>query len=149
MGCKGWDLPDRKDVSASDSGVTVQPPFLSIKVSPLLTALIASLKCLPPEVWVFERGSCWSYERYRSRAEAKAVCKRYLGSTVRKVPPLSKVRGVVALLHARWRLPTIRWWPALEWSSPLWCAKPYLGIAIIQLLHLESFCKDGLDTWSL
>lgn len=102
-------------------------------MNPLLTALIASLKCLPPEVWVFERGSCWSYERYRSRAEAKAVCKRYLGSTVRKVPPLSKVRGVVAL----------------EWSSPLGCVKPYLGIAIIQLLHLESFCKDGSDTWSL
>ncbi|KAM3825566.1 uncharacterized protein M6D78_015869 isoform 1-T1 [Vipera latastei] len=62
--------------------------FLYYREAP---ALVASLKCLPPEVWVFERGSCWSYERYSSRAEAQAVCKRYLGSTVRKVPPLSKI----------------------------------------------------------
>lgn len=71
--------------------MTAQPPILSVKGNPLLTALIASLKCLPLEVWIFERGSCWSYERYSSQVEAKAVCKRYLGSTVRKVPPLSKV----------------------------------------------------------
>ncbi|XP_034292173.1 uncharacterized protein LOC117676650 isoform X1 [Pantherophis guttatus] len=62
--------------------------FLYYREAP---ALIASLKCLPLEVWIFERGSCWSYERYSSQVEAKAVCKRYLGSTVRKVPPLSKV----------------------------------------------------------
>lgn len=100
------------------SGMTAQPPILSVKVNPLLTALIASLKCLPLEVWIFERGSCWSYERYRSPVEAEAVCKRYLGSTVRKVPPLSEVSSVTALLHTRWRLPTIRWCPALELQNP-------------------------------
>ncbi|XP_032088329.1 uncharacterized protein LOC116518904 isoform X1 [Thamnophis elegans] len=62
--------------------------FLYYREAP---ALVASLKCLPLEVWIFEQGSCWSRERYRSQAEAKAVCQRYLGSTVRKVPPLSKV----------------------------------------------------------
>ncbi|XP_025022899.1 uncharacterized protein LOC103051028 [Python bivittatus] len=62
--------------------------FLYYREAP---AVIASLKCLPLDVWMFEQGSCWSYERYSSQAEANAVCKRYLGSTVRKVQPLSQI----------------------------------------------------------
>ncbi|XP_070614476.1 uncharacterized protein [Erythrolamprus reginae] len=58
---------------------------------PEAPALTASLKCLPLDVWVFERGSCWSLQRYRSQADAEAVCRRYLGSSVRKAPPLSQV----------------------------------------------------------
>ncbi|XP_063172088.1 uncharacterized protein LOC134506037 isoform X2 [Candoia aspera] len=55
------------------------------------SGVVASLKCLPLDVWIFERGSCWSYERYSSQVEANAVCQRYLGSMVRKVQPPSKI----------------------------------------------------------
>ncbi|XP_053138655.1 uncharacterized protein LOC128339115 isoform X2 [Hemicordylus capensis] len=50
------------------------------------TATYASLKCLPFGDWVYDHGSCVSSERYSSQEEARAVCNRYLGADVQKVP---------------------------------------------------------------